>query len=274
MNLNVSIIGLGFVGGAMLKSFTEKKVNVVGYDKYKDGGIGSLKECLNTKIAFLALPTPYDSKEKCYNKKAILSVVKELNQNDYKGCIVLKSTVEPGTTQELFELYPKLNIIHNPEFLTARTAYEDFHNQSHIVLGKGPGCSQEKIDDAFHFFSKYYNTADISVCTATESELMKIGVNCFYAAKVQFFTEMYLACEKSKINYNVVKNLMLKNGWINKMHTTVPGPDGNISYGGLCFPKDTNSYNHFLKRLNTPHKVIEAVITERNEMREDHDNCH
>ena len=33
----VAIIGLGFVGGAMFKSFTEKGVNVYGYDKYKDG---------------------------------------------------------------------------------------------------------------------------------------------------------------------------------------------------------------------------------------------
>jgi UDP-glucose 6-dehydrogenase len=66
---------------------------------------------------------------------------------------------------------------------------------------------------------------------------------------------------------------MLKNNWINPMHTTVPGPDGKMSYGGLCFPKDTNALNHYMRRNGIPNKVLNATIEERNEMREDKDNC-
>ena len=44
---------------------------------------------------------------------------------------------------------------------------------------------------------------------------------------------------------------MLKNGWINPMHTTVPGPDGQLSYGGFCFPKDTNALLQFMKTENS-----------------------
>ena len=61
---------------------------------------------------------------------------------------------------------------------------------------------------------------------------------------------------------------MLKNEWINPMHTNVPGNDGNISFGGLCFPKDITALNTYLSDLNIPHKVIESVISERNEMRD------
>ena len=57
------------------------------------------------------------------------------------------------------------------------------------------------------------------------------------------------------------------------MHTTIPGPDGQISYGGLCFPKDTNALNKYMLRENTPNKVLCATIEERDEMRDDHDNC-
>ena len=43
----IAIIGLGFVGGAMFKSFSEKGVNVYGYDKYftdaKRGAVIQLK---------------------------------------------------------------------------------------------------------------------------------------------------------------------------------------------------------------------------------------
>ena len=62
---------------------------------------------------------------------------------------------------------------------------------------------------------------------------------------------------------------MLKNGWINPMHTNVPGPDGKLSYGGYCFPKDTNALLNDMKNKGTPYKVLEATIEERNTMRKD-----
>ena len=36
-----------------------------------------------------------------------------------------------------------------------------------------------------------------------------------------------------------------------------------------CFPKDTNALNHFMKKMGTPHEVLEACIKERNKMRKD-----
>ncbi len=47
----------------------------------------------------------------------------------------------------------------------------------------------------------------------------------------------------------------------------VPGPDGQLSYGGLCFPKDTNALLEFMKLQNTPSAVLEACIAERNLLR-------
>ena len=65
---------------------------------------------------------------------------------------------------------------------------------------------------------------------------------------------------------------MLKNKWINPMHTNVPGVDGKLSYGGYCFPKDTNALLNHMKREGTHCKVLEATIIERNIMRDDHVN--
>jgi UDP-glucose 6-dehydrogenase len=140
----VSIIGLGFVGSAMEKSFNQKNIKVIVYDKFKNGGIGNFEDCLISEISFLALPTQYNEKEKEYDKKAIYETIDLFNQNKYKGGIVIKSTIEPETLNNLSEMYPSLNLIHNPEFLTARTAFEDFHNQKHIVLGNGKG---KKVDE-------------------------------------------------------------------------------------------------------------------------------
>ena len=67
----------------------------------------------------------------------LLNVCDFLNDKKYKGVVVVKSTVEPQTISSLCDKYTNLQFVHNPEFFTARTAYNDFHNQKHIVLGKG-----------------------------------------------------------------------------------------------------------------------------------------
>ena len=266
----ISVIGLGFVGGSMKKSFELKGETVIGHDKYKEN-TDSFEHCLQSDIAFLALPTIYDEDKMTYDKSAIHEVCGNLEKNNYNGIVVIKSTVEPTTTAGLAEKY-NLKFVHNPEFLTAATAFEDFHNQSHIVLGKSKNVEDSDIDKLEDFYKKNYPDAEISRSTCTESESMKSFVNCFYSVKIQFFNELYLLCAKMGCDYNNVKNLMLKNNWINPMHTDVPGSDGKLSYGGYCFPKDTNALAEHMKRESVTCKVLEATIAERNEMRDDNVN--
>ena len=268
----VGIVGLGFVGGAMYKSFREKGELCIGYDKFKNGGIGSLQQLLNLDILFFCLPTLF-SIEKCqYDKSAIKEVCQYLEKNNYKGLIVIKSTVEPETTDDLSKHF-NLQICHNPEFLTARTAYEDFHNQDHIVLGKGKNCTDENMKKLEDFYADLYPNAKISHCTSLESESMKIFCNSFYASKVMLFNEYYLLCAKNGSNFEKIKEMMLKNNWINEMHTNVPGPDGEMGYGGACFPKDTNALCKYMEKLGTENKVLSAVIEERNQFRDINEGC-
>lgn len=261
---------MGFVGGAMYKSFQDKKIYVISYDKYKPSD--PLEVCLTSDILFLCLPTLFNEELNSYDISAIIETCDILVENSYNGLVIIKSTVEPQTTSNLQERYSNLRFIHNPEFLTARTAYEDFNNQKHIVLGKTEKISDNDINKLYNFYKTYYPNAEISICTSTESEAMKIYLNCFYAVKIQFFNELYLLSEQLKCSHENIVELMLKNKWINPMHTTVPGPDGMLSYGGYCFPKDTNALLNHMKRYDTPHMVLQSTIEERNLMREDHVN--
>ena len=275
-NYKISIFGLGFVGNAMYNSFKnkglEENVNLFGYDKYKGGGIGIISNGLVSDIVFLVLPTMFDEISGCYDKTSIIECCKYLEENNYKGIVVIKSTVEPETTDNISDKFPSLFILHNPEFLTARTAYEDFHNQTHIVIGKSKLCTEEKVDMLKNFYSTFYPDAEISICTSIESESMKIFCNSYYAVKIQLFTELYLLTKSNGCDYGKVVNMMLKNDWINIMHTKVPGPDGKISYGGLCFPKDTNALSKYMDRHNVSNMILKSCIDERNLMREDCDN--
>jgi nucleotide sugar dehydrogenase len=269
----IGIIGLGFVGSAMKQSFILSGCHIhAAYDKYKNGGVGTRESLLECDIIFSALPTIYRESIQQYDKQPLEETLQFLKDNQFTGIFICKSTVEPGTSNDLAVKYG-IKIIHNPEFLTARTAFEDFHNQSHIVLGATSLVQSDDMEKVVNFYKFYYNKPEISISTSEESESMKIFCNCFYSVKIQFFNELYLTCQKNGSNYSKVCELMLKNNWINPMHTTVPGPDGKMSYGGLCFPKDTNALNHYMIRNGIPNKVLNATIEERNEMREDKDNC-
>ena len=277
----IGIIGIGILGTAILETLKIFNVSVKCYDKYKnfESRIDNLLDC---KFIFLCLPTPYISNAECkvedkvegnmegYNKTELYNVISELDTYKYNGIIVIKSTIEPGTTEHISNLYPNLKIIHNPEFLTSRTATNDFLYQSHIVLGisRKEQHHENNYEIILRFYKRYFSDAKISICTSTESECMKIACNAFYSTKIQFFTEIKLLCDCLDTDYNNVKNLLLDNGWINPMHTNVPGHDGKLSFGGSCFPKDIQALNSFMKHLCAPNQVINAVVEENKKMRD------
>ena len=255
----IGVAGIGFVGNA-IKTFFQKYENVIAYDKYKE--LDTKEDVLETDLLFLCLPTLFDEKINEYDKSAINEVSDFLNTNKYKGVVILKSTVEPETTAKLSEKYTNLKIIHNPEFLTARTAIEDFANQKHIVLGKGPNCNDGDVKVVEDLYRKYFPEAEISVCLSIESESMKIMCNSFYASKIMIFNEYYLLSKNNGSDFERIKGLMLKNGWINPMHTDVPGPDGLLAYGGVCFPKDTQALNKYMESYQNENMVLSSVINQ------------
>ena len=263
--MKIGLIGEGFVGSALRASFEKRDQDIIVFDKYRypDLSIDRLKHC---SVIFMCLPTPHIEGHG-FELGAILENLKALKALDYRGLCVIKSTVEPGSTRDLSKQFD-LEIVHNPEFLSERTAFEDFDNQKHIVIGAS-GSHSGGANLLKTLYADLYPSASISICKSEESESMKLFCNNFYAMKVQIFNEFYFLCQRLRIDYEEVANLMILNGWINPMHTMVPGPDGSVSYGGACFPKDTNALLHFMKTLNSPCDVLEACIKERRSMRKD-----
>ena len=262
----VGICGLGFVGQA-IHTFMKQATsihNTVVYDKYKQ--LNSLDALLDADILYICIPTPYDESLQSYNMDEIDNTLFLLSQQEYPGIILIKSTVLPNYCININNHYPTLRIVHNPEFLSARTAAEDFAQQKHIILGytaQSEGC----VETVTAFYKTLFPYALLSINTAQESALAKLACNSFYATKVQFFTEVYLLCEQLQVDFNTVRGLMLNNNWINPMHTQVPGPDGQISFGGACLPKDINVLSQYMIVNRTPSSVVKAVIEERCRMR-------
>lgn len=263
----IGVIGLGFVGSALHKSFQNFSIQSVVYDKYKSGGIGKIEDTLKADIIFLCLPTLYNQEQTSYDITSIIETLDVLSKKKYSGLIVLKSTVEVETTLHLSKKYQNLKICHNPEFLSAKTAYQDFHNQSHIVIGKGVNCDTNDMDTLMSFYKKHYPKAEISLCLSNESECMKLMCNSFYASKVAIFNEFYLFSQKLGIQYDTIRSLMIKNNWINPQHTLVPGTDSQLGFGGACLPKDTQALANQLESHGCPNSILKSVLEENNIVR-------
>ena len=167
--MKIGIVGLGFVGSAIhdfLENYNKEHnsaYTIILHDKYKNGGFGSLSECLETDILFLALPTLYSEDKRKYDTSAIEETLQFLDKHSYRGVILNKSTVEPTSTQQWDTKY-RLSMIHNPEFLTARTASKDFANQKHIVLGCGKYCTQDQKNMVSSWYKKCFPSSNISTC--------------------------------------------------------------------------------------------------------------
>jgi len=263
----IGIIGVGVLGGAIstvLKSFDD--LEILEYDKYKS--VGSFEKCIVSDLLFICLPTLFDEINQSYDKTEIYNVFELLNDVKYRGIILLKSTVEPGTTNEISKLYPDLNIIHNPEFLSARTAVEDFQNQSHIILGILENTPTSSINSIINFYkTRIGSDIKISITTSYESEAVKLFCNSFYAVKVHYFSVMRMFCDARDIKFENVRDCMLLNGWINPQHTNAPGRDGLLSFGGACFPKDIKALNAIVKKNDIPNDLLQSVIKENIKIR-------
>lgn len=289
--LKVGVCGLGVVGSAILESLESRLSHAIfnrgycklvhetsrieqndvyhlphhySFDLYKN--INTFASMLSADILFLCLPTEISSETNTYNLDAIISTLDELHKNNYRGLVVLKSTVVPGTCEHLCKRFLNLEIVYNPEFLSAKSAVFDFEHQKHIIIGGSNENAKEKLKKFFIRF-QYSLEDNISLCSFEEAECAKIFCNSFYACKVQIFTEFYKVCERLQLRFETVRDMMLKNEWIHPMHTSVPGPDGKISFGGMCLPKDSQALITLMKHLDVPCKVLESVLKERNEMR-------
>ena len=145
----IGIVGNGFVGNAVHQNFKDK-VPCKVYDVDKTRSLNTLGEVIDQDFIFVCLPTPMKSSGEC--DLSILDKFFESLPEHIVGTFFLKSTVPIGTTEKYYERH---NIIHNPEFLTARNAIQDFaNNERNIVGGDMDLCV-----DFVHMFEKYFQRA-------------------------------------------------------------------------------------------------------------------
>jgi len=281
--MKIGIIGQGFVGSA-IKAGLKNFYDIRTYD-IDESRCNSTHQavCYESDIIFVCLPTPMRKDGSCDTRMLEFAIDKAynvlkdehkipkhsdfLNKQNHKKIFVIKSTVPPGTTARIASSYKGIDICFSPEFLTEANSFEDFKNQSRIIIG-GPRPATGTVKQMFR---KAFPTIPIVKTGTKTAEMVKYFTNCFLATKVTFANEMYDICTAANVDFDKVTEYALHDKRIGNSHLTVPGPDGDRGFGGHCFPKDTKAIVYFAKTLGIDAEVLKSVLNKNDKIRSDRD---
>ena len=269
--MKIGIVGNGFVGSAIIHGFVLHVDDILIYDNDSSKSTHSLREVAQqSDIAFICVPTPMFETGECD-----LSIVEEavdeicsFSDRNKEMVVVIKSTVVPGTVESLSEKFPNIDFVFNPEFLTERRARLDFINTSRVVLGGTSQIALEKVESLYRTRFPYVKIVKTDFGTA---QLIKYMANCFFATKISFMNEMKQICDAIDGNWDEAMDGFISDGRIGNSHIDVPGHDGNLGFGGKCFPKDINAMISKSLALGINPTVMIAAWEKNLEVRDDLD---
>jgi UDPglucose 6-dehydrogenase len=287
--MKVSIIGIGYVGLPTAVCLADFGWDIYGIDKNQTKidklNVGEivlfekgLKELFNknrSKIRFttsmesislsdiviIAVGTP--SKENGgFDLSFIYDACEEIPKY-LKGytCIVIKSTVPPGTNKIIKKLIKDNNpsaefdLVYLPEFLREGFAVENFFNPDRIIIG----TDSKRAIDTINKLYKPMKSKNILITSVTSAEIIKHASNSFLAMKIEFINEISDLCEKVGGDIDEVSmGIGLDKRIGDKFLNSGPG------FGGSCLPKDTKSILNIAKSYNVNLPLISKIIEGNN----------
>jgi len=267
----IGIIGLGFVGTAVASGF-ENYTKIVRVDEDKLGNQSSTIEDA-TKVSeaiFICLPTPSVVGGYDVDISIIDSVLKEIDNQSYRGIVIIKSSVTPQHLQDLYKKYSDLRLVFNPEFLTERNANDDFQNPFFQIFGGDLSDCHEA--EALYDYYSCVKGAPVFKTDIITASLVKYALNSFYATKVTFMNELYHLHTNSNAasTWEEFAEILKTDPRMGNSHMSVPGPGGNFGFGGNCFPKDTKALLEYSESvLGVALQLLSKVVEENEKVRTD-----
>ena len=295
----ISVIGVGYVGLCTAVAFASKGYTIIASDQdaekaakinkgippfhepnlqqllgesIKNGNFKCLtnrteQAVLETDMTFIAVGTPSKpdgSIDLHFIESTAHDIGKALHEKSPYHVVIVKSTVVPGTTQDvvkpILEKESKkkcgsgFGLCMNPEFLRQGSAFEDTLHADRIVIGEYDKKSGDTLENFYKdFYSK--NLPPTIRTTLSTAELIKNVSNSLLATKISFINMIANICEK--IPGTDVKIVAAAMGLDKRI-----GPlflDAGIGYGGSCFPKDIKALVAHSKSLGYHPQLLEAV---------------
>ena len=167
------------------------------------------------------------------------SVLNELNDSNYAGVVVIRSTVSPKKIQEWDNKF-KFEYILFPEFLKQLSVDTLITDNAWIaLLGGDIDIITKFADDVLIKHGYPAHKDSYRYVSKGEAALTKLSENTFLASKVILFHAIHQMCEKFGLSFEAVRDALVIDPRIGSSHSFAPSPDdGMLGFGGHCLPKD------------------------------------
>lgn len=251
-NIKVGFVGTGFIGKNLANNFEKRGYkNIVRYSLEKEyiKNKDKIKDC---DIVFAALPTP--TTPDGFDASILVEALDLVGKG---STVVIKSTITPTTARELSVLYPKLFILHSPEFLDEDTADNDTDFPERNIIGI-PDIKDEIYYKKAKLILEILPHAKYELITGyEEAALIKYGGNCYLYMKNIFFNTLYDLAKFHNCNWEVVVDAITNDPRIHPAYTSVIHKGGRGA-GGNCLVKDFATFATMCKQLED--KTIDAML--------------
>jgi len=293
---SISIFGLGYVGAVSLACLARDGHEVVGVDidsmklelvrsgrspiieqgmqelmrAVVNGGSVKVTDqmrqaVLGTDISFVCVGTPPRANGN-QDLTAMLRLVEEIGkvlpEKPTRHLIVIRSTVKPGTIDEVIKPIIEsasglkagvdFSLCFQPEFLREGTSINDYDNPPFTIVGTDDDYAMEELRAIFgHLPCEMIRT---SVRTA---EMLKYACNAFHAVKVTFANELGRLCQSASVDPHEVMKLVCMDRQLNISPAYLrPG----FAFGGSCLPKDLKALLYLAKTNDVELPMLSNVM--------------
>jgi UDPglucose 6-dehydrogenase len=259
--MKIVVVGSeGVVGSALCRYFMIFDNEVIRNDLKPGNNVHSkLENCIgNEDFIFVCVPTP-SKEDGTINLDYVESVTHEIGRicrdKKHNPNIVYKSTILPGSTEEMKEILLTYgfmpNVAFNPEFLRERYAFFDTLNPSRIVVGS------DNVAFATRVMELYGKTdAPKFIFSSFEAaELLKYYANCYYAARISFFNQMKEYADRFGCDHDKIVKAIVVDKSIG-VHGS--NPTGK-AYSNKCLPKDLIAMIRFGESIGINCKLLKSV---------------
>lgn len=294
--MNISVVGLGYVGTVCSACFAKEGHNVTGIDtdkvkvdlindkkapivekdleSYIKEGVESgklkattdiKKAVLSSDITIVAVGTPSKDNgdiDLSYIKNVAQSIGEILKDKEDFHIISMRSTVLPGTAKNivipLIEKYSKKKI--GVDF--GYVSNPEFLRESTAIYDfyNPPktvvGTSDEKSAKKFKELYSFLE-APYFETDIEVAEMIKYADNSWHAVKVTFANEIGMICKKIGIDSHKVMDIFCEDRKLNiSSYYLKPG----FAFGGSCLPKDIKAITYKAKSLDENIPMLDSVM--------------
>ncbi|MCX7887220.1 MAG: UDP-glucose/GDP-mannose dehydrogenase family protein [Verrucomicrobiae bacterium] len=289
--MKISVFGLGYVGSVTAACLARDGHKVIGVDVNPEKvsrvargeppviepGLGELLaegvragrisatisavdavQATEVSLVSVATPSRPDGAPDLAALDAVCAQIgKAVDAKGSRHIVVIRSTVQPGTTQRCEGLIRQfagaipVHVAFNPEFLREGSAVADFLAPPYTIIGTTDPLAEQAVRELYGTIP-----APVIVTEPAVAELVKLAANAWHATKICFANEIGRLAAGAAVSGRKVMDILVQD---TKLNTSAAYLRPGFAFGGSCLPKDVRSLLHFARHHNVEVPLLAAI---------------